>query len=133
MNSVLAIAVGGAAGAVLRHFVAGWIAGIGGHVMGMPIGILACNILGSAAMGALAGAFMGLWHPPMEVRLLLTTGLLDAFTTFSTFSLEAILLLERGRTITTAVYIGLSVVLSVSALLGAMRLVRWIARSGVTT
>lgn len=131
MKTVLVIAAGGATGALMRHFFAGWIMGLGGQVMGMPVGILACNVLGSAAMGALAGAFMGLWHPPMEVRLLLTTGLLGAFTTFSTFSLEAILLLERGRTITAAVYIGLSVVLSVSALFAAMQLVRWIARSGV--
>lgn len=130
MKSVLVIAAGGAVGAVLRHFVAGWVAGLGGEIMGMPVGILACNILGSAAMGALAGAFLGLWHPPMEVRLLLTTGLLGAFTTFSTFSLETILLLERGRTITATVYIGLSVVLSVSALFAAMQLVRWVARSG---
>lgn len=89
LGPVLLVAAGGALGSVLRYAVSVLLAASLGP--GFPWGTLAVNVLGSAAIGALAGLGVeGGW------RLLLVTGLLGGFTTFSAFSLETALLWERG-------------------------------------
>jgi CrcB protein len=89
LGSILLVAAGGALGSVLRYAVSVLMAASLGA--GFPWGTLAVNVLGSTAIGALAGLGVeGGW------RLLLVTGLLGGFTTFSAFSLEAALLWERA-------------------------------------
>lgn len=91
---------------------------------GFPYGIFAANILGSALMGVLIELGAGRLHFSLELRSFLVVGVLGAFTTFSTYSLDVVLLAERGHWLASGLYMVLSVVLSVGALLGAMALVR---------
>lgn len=120
--SVLAIACGGAVGAVLRHGLnQGASAWLGGA---FPCGILAANVLGSFLMGVLVAVFAHLWDPGQEIKAFLAVGVLGAFTTFSTFSLDAVLLASRGAYGLAALYILLSVALGISALLAGMWMIR---------
>lgn len=122
MNAIVAVAVGGALGAVLRHGVNIGAVKLLGH--GFPYGTLIVNILGSFLMGALISVMAYSWQASDTARFFLVTGLLGAFTTFSTFSLDAVTLWERKDYLQTAVYMGGSVALSIAALLLAMFLVR---------
>jgi CrcB protein len=91
-----------------------------------PWGTLTVNVVGSFIMGALVGwlAFRAdqSWSQP--IRLFLATGVLGGFTTFSAFSLDALLLWERGEALSAAAYVGASVALSIIALAGALAVVR---------
>ena len=80
-----------------------------------PLGTLAVNVAGSFAMGWLFALFAGRVDISPELRLLVTTGLLGAFTTFSAFSMETLVLLQAGRWLAGAA----NVVLSVALCLGA--------------
>lgn len=124
MNMVLAIAFGGAVGALGRHFVnvgiATWIG------FGIPWGTLTVNIAGSFAMGVLVHAMATTWTITPEVRALLTVGGLGAFTTFSTFSLDAVVLYERGQVMFALIYVLASVVGAIGALLLGLRLARMV-------
>ena len=88
----LMVALGGAAGAVLRYGLSGWIHAAGGFVF--PMGTLAVNILGSFIIGVVLQLGTGRFLLTPETRLLLTTGLCGGLTTFSTFSWETLQLLE---------------------------------------
>lgn len=94
MQMLLAIAAGGAAGALSRHFVAGAITRALGT--GFPYGTFTVNILGSLVMGFLITAFALKIQASPELKGLLTVGFLGSFTTFSTYSLEVALLIERN-------------------------------------
>jgi CrcB protein len=122
MKLLAAIALGGAIGALGRHFVAAGMVAWFGH--GFPVGTLVVNVLGSFIMGALVETMALVWSPPLEMRALLTVGLLGAFTTFSTFSLDVVTLYQRGEAGPAAFYIAASFVLSVGALFAGMRLLR---------
>ena len=130
MNIVLAIALGGALGAVCRHYVNAYISGVFGSIVGnvggghFPAGIMVCNILGSFLMGLMIAGFAAAWDVPQSMRALLTVGFLGAFTTFSTFSMDIVLLAERGAYLTAFTYMSLSVVLGVGALLLGMSLIK---------
>jgi CrcB protein len=89
-----------------------------------PVSTMAINILGSFLMGVIAEYFALRSHLPMQARLFLTTGVLGGFTTFSAFSLETALLIERGRTGLAGLYAVGSLVLGVGALFVAMAVVR---------
>jgi CrcB protein len=82
-----------------------------------PVSTLAVNIVGSFAMGLLAGCFAFRGEAGQVWRLFLATGVLGGFTTFSAFSLEVVLLYERGAVMQAALYIMLSVALSVAGLM----------------
>ena len=75
-------------------------------------------------MGLIAEYFAMRVHLPQQWRLFLTTGILGGFTTFSAFSLDTALLVEKGRMMTALGYALGSVVLSVAALFAALALVR---------
>ena len=122
MNVILAVAAGGALGAVGRHFVN--TAAVHWFGTGFPWGTLAVNVVGSFAMGLIVELSALVWSPGLQLRAFLTVGILGAFTTFSTFSLDVAVLYERGALGLAAGYIVLSVVLSVVALFGALALVR---------
>lgn len=89
-----------------------------------PWGTLSVNVVGSFLMGLIAEYFVFRSHLPQQWRLFLTTGVLGGFTTFSAFSLDTVLLIERGRLLTAFGYAVGSVVLSVGALIGALAIVR---------
>lgn len=124
MKLVLAIAAGGAIGAVLRHFVNSGAA----HFLGsaFPWGIMAVNVLGSFVMGVLIGYFALAGEASQVFRVFLTVGLLGAFTTFSSFSLDAVTLFERGAVVAAGLYVAGSVVLALGALVAGMALTRMI-------
>ncbi len=122
MKALLAVAGGGALGAVARYLV--FIAA--GHILGaaFPFGTLIVNVAGSFAMGALTEILALVWSASSQTRLFLVVGFLGAFTTFSTFSLDFVVLYERGRLLLCALYVGASVVCSVGALFFGM----WVFR-----
>lgn len=122
MNAILAIGAGGAIGALLRHGVNIGAVRLLGH--GSPYGTLAVNVVGSFAMGLCIALFAHYWQPPETIRYFLITGLLGAFTTFSTFSLDFASLWERQAYLHSALYLGGSVILSIAGLFAAMALVR---------
>jgi len=115
MNSVIMVAAGGALGAALRFLWGVGVYRLVGGPTAFPIAIMGANILGSFLMGVFVvyAAERGLTHFGPFVM----TGLLGGFTTFSAFSLETVTLIERGELAHAALYMTLSVVLSVGALM----------------
>ena len=122
MRLILAIALGGAVGATARHVFAAQVTRLVGG--GFPWGILVVNVLGSFVLGVLAEGFALRWNAPLEVRAFLTVGILGGFTTFSSFSLDAMLLIERGQWAAAALYMLGSVVLAVGGLFCGLVLMR---------
>ena len=127
MQATLLVFFGAGLGGALRHGVNVGCARLCG--IAFPWGTLTVNILGSFVMGALAGwlAFKAEhgWSQPL--RLFLTTGVLGGFTTFSAFSLDAVLLWERGQAGIAAAYVAASVILSIAGLVAGLALVRALA------
>src|SRR5688572_17393252 len=107
----LLVFIGGGLGSMLRHAVNQANAAIFGF--NFSYGTLFVNIVGSLAMGLLAGWFAFRGEGGQFLRLFLTTGILGGFTTFSAFSLDAVLLWERGQTAGAAFYIVGSVAASI--------------------
>ncbi len=110
MNHVLLVACGGALGAVTRYLLSGWITL---HLVGsrFPTGTLAVNLLGCFAIGLLAGLSQKHHVLSPEINLLLTTGFLGGFTTFSAFGLESFMLYQRGEALIAGSYILASLLL----------------------
>ena len=117
---LVAIAIGGACGAVMRHLMAGAVTRMLGT--GFPYGIFAVNILGSFLMGLFVSALVMKYDVSQEWRGLIAVGGLGSFTTFSTYSLEIVMLMERGIWLTAGLYAAGSVVVGVIALMGGMAL-----------
>ena len=119
---LLAIALGGALGALGRHFVGSLML----HLLGttFPWGTLAVNIVGSFVMGALVETMALVWSPSQELRALLTVGFLGAFTTFSTFSLDFYVVLQRGEIGLASIYLLASVSLSIGGLIAGLAVMR---------
>jgi CrcB protein len=125
LQLILAVALGGAIGSVARYLV-----GIGsGRLFGLdfPWGTLIINIAGSFLIGVLVESFALKWDFPQAVRVFLTIGICGGFTTFSTFSLDSYLLIDRGELWPAAAYMAGSVALSVAALFAGLQLIRAIA------
>jgi CrcB protein len=113
MNQILAIAAGGSIGAVMRFFVSTGIYSWLGK--DFPYGTLAVNVIGSLLMGLLYELFLQRLSVSPEVRALLLVGFLGAFTTFSTFSIETINLIEQGDVLKAITTVLASVILCVLA------------------
>jgi CrcB protein len=118
----LIVFAGGGIGAALRHGVNLASARVLGG--GFPFATLFENVTGSLLMGLLAGYFAFRHGLPQHWRLFLATGILGGYTTFSAFSLDAVLLYERGEIALAAFYILLSVALSLGGLFVGLALVR---------
>lgn len=124
VGMVMAVAAGGAVGAVARYGAMSWIGHALGH--GFPYGTLAVNVIGSFMLAGLVEAMALVWSPAPEVRAFLVVGVLGAFTTFSTFSLDVVTLAERGEMASAGVYVAASVMVSVAAFFGGLSLFRWV-------
>ena len=111
MRTSLAIALGGAVGSLARYWIGVAMLGVS---TAFPLGTLVINVAGSFVLGALLGAWPA---SPSAVRAGLAVGVCGGFTTFSTFSAEVVALAERGAAGRAAAYAGLSVGLSVAAML----------------
>ena len=122
MNMFLSVAVGGALGACARYGVAQILLRQLGP--GYPYGTLFVNIVGSFLMGVLIEVIALRWSPSPELRVLLVTGFLGGFTTFSAFSLDVALLVEKGETFSAAGYVIMSVGLSIAALFAGLHVMR---------
>lgn len=112
------IGIGSALGGMARYGLAAWIADRAGGAF--PWGILLVNVLGSFVIGA---AFR--WSGQETVRFFVMVGLCGGFTTFSSFSLEAVQLVRSGEAGKAAAYAGLSVVLCLAANATGLWMARW--------
>ena len=122
---LFAVALGGALGSLARYFVAGWIQSASWG--GFPYGIFVVNITGGFLMGVIVELGALKLNLAPEIRAFLTVGILGGYTTFSTFSLDSVLLIQRGAYGGAAAYMIGSTVLSVLALFAGMGLVRALA------
>lgn len=126
MKLILMAGLGGALGAAGRYALTSILLRVTGPQF--PWGTLAVNVLGSLAMGLVFGLLQQrLETLSPELRLFLTVGVLGGFTTFSAFSLDVVSLLQRQDVWGAALYIGVSIVLSV----GALALGLFAARAGL--
>jgi CrcB protein len=123
---LLAVAVGGALGSLLRYFAAGAIQSAAWP--GFPWGIFVVNVTGGFAMGLIVELSALKLQLTPEIRAFLTVGVLGGYTTFSTFSLDSVLLIQRGAYASAAAYILGSTLLSIAALFGGL----WLVRVAVT-
>ncbi len=127
MTAYLLVFLGAGIGGAMRHGVntgcARWCG------LDFPWGTLTVNVAGSLAMGLIAGwlAFRAGEGWSQHARLFLTTGILGGFTTFSAYSLDAVLLWERGQIAAAAFYVVGSVILSIVALAAGLAFVRTLA------
>jgi CrcB protein len=124
MGTYLSIAVGGALGSMARYatgvYVGRWLG------MAFPYSTLLINIVGSFLIGAFAESFALRWDVSQTTRVFLVVGICGGYTTFSTFSLDIVTLVNRGEMLTAGLYIVASVTLGVLGLYGglyAMRLI----------
>ncbi|WP_240796874.1 fluoride efflux transporter CrcB [Terasakiella sp. SH-1] len=122
ITTLIYVAAGGAIGAVGRYAVVSmvghWAHSAGTH---FPYGTMVVNILGSFILGALVEVSALAWSPSPEIRAMLVVGMLGAFTTFSTFSLDVVTMATRGDWLQVALYVGLSVAFSIIALYMGMQ------------
>jgi CrcB protein len=114
--------LGGGLGAALRHGVNLAAARLLGT--GFPYATMIENVSGSLVMGLLAGYFAFRGGVTQHWQLFLTTGILGGYTTFSSFSLDAALLYERGEIGLAALYVLASVALSIFGLFAGLWIVR---------
>lgn len=125
MLQVMLVAVGGALGAVARYWVSGYVVNNTNHYL--PLGTLAVNVLGSMLMGVCFVLIMEKAQLPPASRQLLMVGFLGAFTTFSTFSLETLTLVQEGHILSALIYILLSLLCCIAALAAGLWLTRlWV-------
>ena len=126
MRLILFAAAGGALGAGARHLVnTAMLAWLG---PGFPWATLTVNVVGSLLMGILVQALMPFDGGAPALRTFLATGILGGFTTFSAFSFDAWVLYERQQHLALAVYVMISVLLSIAGLVLGMALVRSVIR-----
>jgi CrcB protein len=125
MLNTLLVMAGGAIGAALRYQL--------GHASlrllgpGWPWGTFAANVLGGLAMGLLVGWLAMRAQGGEAIRLFVAVGVLGGFTTFSAFSLETMLMIERGDWLPATAYALVSVVVSVGALALGLTMMRTVA------
>ncbi len=106
-QSILAIGSGGFIGAVSRAYLNGLISHKVPH--DLPYGTLGVNLIGSFIMGILVAYFMYTTVFSMHVKSFLTTGILGALTTYSTFAIESVLLLQGGNLLLAFINMALNV------------------------
>ena len=122
MESILVIAIGGALGALSRYGLGFWISSKWNQ--GFPLGTFIINISGAFLLGFLNILFIEKLTISPLWRLGIGVGFLGAYTTFSTFSYEVIMLLEGGSLLTAGLYTSLSVIIGFTGVALGVRLAR---------
>jgi len=125
MPAIFLVMLGGAVGSAARLLVSRLSLSLFGP--GYPWGTLAVNVFGGLLMGVLAGMLARFVSGGEHLRLLLAVGVLGGFTTFSSFALEVVLMVERGDWVVAFGYILASVLGATLALFGGLLLVRVVA------
>ena len=126
MYPFLLVGVGGALGAMARFGLSGAIARL--WPLSFPLGTLLINIIGSTAMGLFVGLLarvLPTWAD--DARLFVAVGILGGFTTFSSFSLDTIVMIERGEWLLAGTYVLLSVVVCLIGLYLGLLVTRGVA------
>ncbi|WP_327753607.1 fluoride efflux transporter CrcB [Sphingobium sp. SJ10-10] len=127
MTNIFLVMTGGAIGSALRYL----LGRLSGHLAPgalWPWGTFGANIIGGFAMGLLAGWLARFSTGSGEpIRLLLAVGVLGGFTTFSSFSLETVLMMERGQFGMALAYAAFSAIGAVGALAGGLAVMRSVA------
>lgn len=122
MKILFVIGIGSFIGGILRYILSQYIQTA--YLTNFPYGTWAVNILGCFLIGLVFG-LTGKIHLTQEWRLFLTTGLIGGFTTFSSFSYEAIVLLRDGLFWTAIVYILISIVIGLFATFAGMSIIKF--------
>lgn len=123
---ILMIAFGGAFGAVARYGLSGWVHS--GAETTFPVGTLTVNVLGAFLLGFSLLLFENLaWSS--DIRNMVTMGFLGAFTTFSTFSYETVVLVQGGEWTRAGVYVGGSLLLGLMGILAGMGLASFVLQT----
>ena len=120
MTSIFFVAAGGAIGATARYLTGVAAVRIMGH--GFPWGTMTVNIVGSFLMGVIVVVMAE--KSGQKFSPFLVTGILGGFTTFSSFSLDAITIYERGQVGLAAAYVSASVILSLAAIFAGLLITR---------
>lgn len=123
MRGVVYVALGGALGAVCRYGIS-----LLPYKGAFPVLTLATNLLGAMLIGFLAGLITTIRAPSDEAMLFWKTGVCGGFTTFSTFSLEAVQLFQKGKIGSGALYIAFSVIGCLLGVLAGMWLAKRVCR-----
>ena len=125
LTAPLIVAAGGALGAAARYEAGRLVTHLIGPTADFPWATMTVNILGSLLMGLLVGWLaLGGSDAKMAYRLFIGVGLLGGFTTFSAFSMEIILMIERGSYLPALSYAGLSVVAGLTAMMIGLAIMR---------
>ncbi|SMC82011.1 fluoride efflux transporter CrcB [Rhizobium sp. RU36D] len=127
MLNLVLVGVGGAVGSICRYLV-----GMGAlRLLGpaFPWGTLIVNLFGSFLIGVLVELIVARFAASSELRLFLVTGFLGGFTTFSSFSLDAFALYERGEVVPAFAYVAASLVLSLAAVAAGVVVTRSILQA----
>ncbi len=122
--SLVAIAIGATLGAWSRWGLSLWL---NARVENLPLGTLAANLVGGYLIGVAVGLFQSLPDLPPEWRLLVVTGFLGALTTFSSFSAESLLLLQRGAYGWAFLHTGVHLLGSLACCMAGLATWRWLA------
>ena len=122
VSQILAVAIGGALGALSRY----WVVAVVSRLLerSFPYGTLVVNIAGSFFIGICYVLIVERLNVATEWQAVIMVGFIGAFTTFSTFSLEALVLIQEGRVPVALVYIFSSVIVCILAVAAGMWLTR---------
>ena len=118
---MLLVAAGGAVGSMARYQIGAWVLART-ETWSFPLGTFIVNVLGCLIAGVLIGVAEYREFLTLELRLLLFTGFLGGFTTFSAFGVETVALIERAQFGMAIGYVAASVVCGIVALFGALKL-----------
>ena len=113
MMQIFAVGIGGFLGSILRYLLSTWVNHRFGQQTLNSIGTLTVNLVGCLAIGLFVGIFAQKSHLPPELKLLLVTGLLGGFTTFSTFGLESYNFFKAGAYSLLAINLGANFLLGI--------------------
>ena len=122
LRQILLVAIGGAIGSVARHLVG--VASLRLFGPAFPFGTLIVNLVGAFVMGVFVEILARRFGASADLRLLIATGVLGGFTTFSSFALDAAVLWERGEVFSSFVYVAATLVLGLAALFLGLALAR---------